>query len=251
MVFGRPCAAAKGKHGRTGDEAARRPAAAPVKAPGEDTIIGRELLLNGRSGRIGFSRSGTDLAVSRLVLEGAQISRPDDTCRVDVSAGTPLLATAQGRPKGMLRYKLAFEACPFVFDVLDGAILAEPVAQLCEITAADCRVDPAGLWGPRAAALGPDRSKEIERGRNHAETAMRENFKAVLAAAQGKPATKAVASEQAGFSSLRATICRDYAGEDKHGFCALRVTEARAITLRVAVGAAGEEQVARRKLKRH
>ena len=231
----RPAKAAAGKP----DAAARR--AAPVKAPSEETIIGRELLLNGKSGRISFSRSGTDLAVSRLTLEGSQISRPDDSCRVDVVAGTPLAASAQGRPQGMQRYQLAIEACPFVFDVLDGAILAAPLERICEIKAADCQVNPAGLWGPRAAALGPERSKEIERARTHAESAMRESFKALLAAAQGKPATKAVAGEQAGFSSTRSIICRDYAGEDKHGFCALRLTEARALTLRAAIGQGSEE----------
>ncbi len=40
--------------------------------------------------------------------------------------------------------------------------------------------------------------------------------------------------EQAGFSSEREVICRNYLGEDIHGFCALRITEARALALQAA-----------------
>ena len=42
---------------------------------------------------------------------------------------------------------------------------------------------------------------------------------------------KQVVSEQAGFSSRREETCRDYAGEDRHGFCASRITLARAVAL--------------------
>jgi hypothetical protein len=60
---------------------------------------------------------------------------------------------------------------------------------------------------------------------------MRANFKALLARTDGKEAVKLVAREQAGFTSQREMICRDYRDETKHGFCAARVTEARAVTL--------------------
>ena len=240
------------KTGTAGPDGAakRKPAPVAAKAAGEDGLPGREFHLNGKSGRIGFSREGSELAVSFLTLEGSQISNPDDACRVDVVAGKPLLAKSLGKPQGSQRFQIALEACPFVFDVLDGAVLVPQMPQICEIKAADCRVDPAGLWGPRGAAIGPDRAKEIEKARTLAETAMRENFKALLANASGKAATKATASDQAGFSSVRSTICRDYAREDKHGFCALRVTEAHSLALRAANGQVQEEAAAARKTRR-
>ena len=42
---------------------------------------------------------------------------------------------------------------------------------------------------------------------------------------------KDIAADQAGFSAKRDEICRDYVREDQHGFCSLRVTEARALSL--------------------
>lgn len=244
--------AAPGKDGIAGPDVAarRKPAAVAVKAAGEDGLLGRELHLNGKSGRIGFARDGSDLAVSFLTLEGLQISHPDDACRVDVVAGKPLAAKAVGKPQGSPRFQVALEACPFAFDVLEGAILVPAMPQICEIKAADCRVDPAGLWGPRGASISPERAKEIEKARTHAETAMRENFKALLANASGKAATKATAGDQAGFSSARSIICRDYAREDKHGFCSLRVTEARSLALRAATGQVQDEAAAVRKARR-
>lgn len=235
---------------RPAETAPRKPVAVAVKTPAEETILGQELLLNGRGGRIVFSRAGADLVVARLTLEGAQISRPDDACRVEVASGGPLPVTLIGKPKGAQRYQINFEACPFSFDVLEGAILAAPMSAMCEIKAADCRVDPAGLWGPRASAFSAERAKEIERGRIKAEATMRENFKVLLADSHGKAEIKAAASGQAGFSSERSTICRDYAGEDKHGFCSLKLTEARALALRAAIGEAVAEAPARRKPKR-
>ena len=61
---------------------------------------------------------------------------------------------------------------------------------------------------------------------------MRANFRALLASAgKDEAAIKAIAGEQAGFSSEREVACRDYAHEDSTGFCALRLTQARAFAL--------------------
>ena len=231
-------------------ELPRKHAAAAIKAPTEDAVIGRDLALNGAHGRIEFARSADGLSITRLTLDGDQISKPDDICRVDVVAGNPIATKPLGRPLGMLRFQVPLEACPFSFDVLEGAILANPLPQACVLKAADCKVDPSGLWGPHAASLGPERIKEIERGRPRAETTMRDNFRALLARTKGRVAVKAAASEQAGFSSLRATICRDYAKEDVHGFCALRMTEARSLALSVAVGQASDDLAIQKAEKR-
>ena len=202
-----------------------------LRAPAEDAVVGRPLLRNGSTGTLVIERAGKDLRVQKLALTGDQISKPNEHCRVEVS-GTPLSLTSEGKPAGLSRYKLALEICPFSFDVLDGAVLASNGGKTCEFKAADCQVDPAGLWGPRASELGPERIKEFERERAHAESTVRADFRALLAAAgKDKQQTKALAREQAGFSSEREEKCRSYAGEDVHGFCALRFTEARAIAL--------------------
>ena len=228
----------------------KKSAGGPIKLPAEEAVIGRDLALNGARGRIEFARSADGLSITRLTLDGDQISKPDDNCRVDVVAGSPIGTKSLGHPLGMNRYQVALEACPFSFDVLDGAILVNPVPQACVMKAADCKVDPAGLWGPRAASLGAERVKEIERGRQRTEATMRDNFRALLARTSGRAAVKTVASEQAGFSSARATICRDYAREDVHGFCALRITEARAITLHAAIGGSSIDEKPDHKKKR-
>lgn len=228
----------------------KKAAATPIKLPAEEAVIGRDLALNGAHGRIEFARSADGLSIMRLTLDGDQISRPDDSCRVDVVAGSPISAKPLGHPLGMNRFQVALEACPFNFDVLDGAILVNSMPQACVMKAADCKVDPAGLWGPRAASLGAERIKEIERGRQRAEATMRDNFRALLARTSGRGAVKVVASEQAGFSSARTTICRDYAREDVHGFCALRITEARAITLHAAIGESSVDEKPEHKKKR-
>lgn len=244
-----PKAAVKSPGGKK-SESPGKLSGASIKAPTEDAVIGRDLALNGSHGRIEFARSADGLSITRLTLDGDQISRPDDNCRVDVVSGSPIATKPLGRPMGMLRFQVPLEACPFSFDVLDGAILANPLPQACLLKAADCKVDPSGLWGPHAASLGPERIKEIERGRPRAETTMRDSFRALLARTKGRVAVKAAASEQAGFSSVRATICRDYAKEDVHGFCALRMTEARSLALSVAVGQASDDLAIQKAEKR-
>jgi hypothetical protein len=218
-----------------------RPKPPILRPPSEDAVVGRTLLRNGTTGMLVIERVGKDLRVQKLALTGDQISKPNEHCRVEVS-GTPLSLTSEGKPTGLSRYKLALEICPFSFDVLDGAVLASNGGKICEFKAADCQVDPAGLWGPRPGEFGPERIKEFERERAHAETTVRADFRALLAAAgKDKQQTKTLASQQAGFSSEREEKCRTYAGEDVHGFCALRFTEARAIALGAQL--AGVEEV--------
>ncbi|GAC1335672.1 MAG: hypothetical protein NVSMB26_20740 [Beijerinckiaceae bacterium] len=213
-----------------GQPAREKPKPPILRAPSEDAIIGRNLARNGATGLIVFERAGKDIRVQKLALTGEQISKPGEICRVEV-AGTPLPLVAEGKPAGLSRYKLALDICPFSFDVLDGAVLVSHSGKTCAFTAADCQVDPAGLWGPRPSEFGPERTKEFERARIRAESTVRADFRAMLAGTKDKQAIKAIASEQAGFSSDREEKCRTYAGEDAHGYCSLRFTEARAIAL--------------------
>lgn len=61
---------------------------------------------------------------------------------------------------------------------------------------------------------------------------MRANFKVLLRrAGKDRAAVKAIASEQAAFSSQREMTCRDYAHESVHGFCSAQITEARSLAI--------------------
>lgn len=220
-----------------GSDAAKsdHPAGGPAKLkPAADAaIVGRDLLRNGSTGLIAFQRgSGKGLEVARLVLAGEAISRPSEECRVEVVAAAPIEARFVGQPNGVLRYDVDVEACPFSLEVLDGAVIVSRAQGSCDFAAADCRADPTGFWGPAADSIDAGQIKQLERARGQAEANMRANFRVLLkSAGKDKAAIKKIAGEQAGFSSQREMTCRNYLREDVHGFCALRVTQARALAL--------------------
>ena len=207
-----------------------------LKPPSEETIFGQELSRDGFAGIFAFQRgSSNGLEITRLSIAGEEISRPGKQCQVQVVAGTPIQTTFAGRPNGVSRYEVEIETCPFSLDVLEGAVLVTRTPRTCDFRAADCRADPAGLWGPPGNTIGPDQTKQLERERGRVESAMLTKFHALLTSAgKDKEAIKQIASEQAGFSSEREVICRNYLREEIHGFCALRITQARALALQAA-----------------
>jgi hypothetical protein len=216
--------------------APKKPKPVGLKPPAEATILGRELSRNGAAGSIAF-QAGPEhqLEITKLSLPGESISHPAEECLVDVVGDGPIQTRFVGRPKGASRYEVEIKACPFSLDVLDGAVLITRTQGTCDFPAAECRVNLAGLWGPAGNAIGPDQTKQLERERSRAETNMRANFRALLSSAgKDKEAIKEIAREQAGFSSEREMTCRNYLSEDAHGFCALRITQARALALEAA-----------------
>jgi hypothetical protein len=225
---------------------AGKPKPITVKVPNEATLIGRELVRDGLAGSMAFERTGQGLEVSKLAMKGEQISNPAEPCRVDVVAARPLATKFLGRPVGLSRYEIELQACPLSFDVLDGAVLVSGLRPFCDFVAADCRVQPNGLWGPPGNTINGERVKEMEKALVRAENDMRANFRALLAkAGKDRASVKAIAGEQAGFSSDREMICRDYARESTHGFCALRITEARNLALQAKLGSGpkGEPEI--------
>ena len=203
-----------------------------MKPPSEETIVGHTLSLDGRRGKMSFAKAGSDLTLTMLTLDGDKISKPNQTCTVGVALTKPLVVTPAGRPAGTIRYEVPVSACPFAIDVLDGAVLVSRPDGSCSFAAADCSVTPTGLWGPSASDMAPARIKEMERQRARIEVTMRANFRSVLKkAGKDHQAVKAIAGEQAAFSSEREVICRDYQGESVHGFCSTQITEARALAL--------------------
>ena len=213
-----------------------QPKPARLKPPAEETILGHELSRDGFAGAIAFQRAADKaIEITRLSLAGEQISHPGEPCRVDVVADAPIQTKFAGHPNGVSRYEVEIAACPFSIDVLDGAVIVTRVPPTCDFPAADCRAAPAGLWGPPGNSFGPSQEKQLERERSHAESIMRTEFRTLLTSARkDKDAIKKIVGEQAGFSSERDVTCRNYLGEDAHGFCALRITQARALALQAA-----------------
>lgn len=212
-----------------------------VKPPAETTIIGHVLSRDGHAGKMAFEKKGGDLVVTKLQMMGDKISKPQENCSVDVALASPLVALPAGRPHGLLRYDVPLDACPFSFDVLEGAVLVSRPDPSCDFTAADCRITPGGLWGPTPFDLPPSRAAELERQRVKIETTMRTNFRALLKKfAKDKAAAKALVRDQAAFSSQREMTCRDYEQEPVHGFCSTQITEARTLELLAQFGI-GEE----------
>ena len=222
-----------------------------MKPPGEDTITARPLSLDGQRGTMSFARSGSDLTLTALALNGDKISKPNQSCTVSVALPKPLVVMPAGRPAGMIRYDVPVAACPFSVDVLDGAVLVSRPDGSCAFAAADCLVAPSGLWGPPAADISPGRIKDLERQRTRIEATMRANFRSVLKkAGKDRQAVKAIAGEQAAFSSDREVTCRDYQGEAAHGFCSTQIAKARALALGAKFDAMAEGPHDHRRPKR-
>jgi hypothetical protein len=208
-------------------------APAVVKAPTEDGVIGIALKRNGGQGTATIERHPSGL-VLKLTAEGYQINNLTEPCAVAFD-DRGLALTPVGKPAGTMRYKLEAPVCPVVFDVLDGAILVQEPAEPCMIAAAACRIEMRGIWAPDAVGLVA-KTREIEQMRSKAESAVREGFKS-LGARLPSSEKRAIAREQAGFSSERAQVCREFLREGTHGFCQAKFTEARATDLRARAAA--------------
>ncbi|PWB83277.1 MAG: hypothetical protein C3F11_07445 [Methylocystaceae bacterium] len=207
--------------------------ATPVapKLPGEDTIVGRTLYLDGSRSSIELQRQGATLEVAKLALTGDRLSRSGESCRVEVTEA-PLKLLPRETGSGLRRYDVDFPACPFSFEALDGAILVTSERGACELAKADCRTDLNGLWGMGAAEFDPKRANDMHALRARVEQTVRNDFKALYDKNKdNKTLRKELVREQAGFSSRREEICRSYVEEADFGYCALRVTEARALAL--------------------
>jgi hypothetical protein len=211
----------------------------PSKPPAIESVLGKTLSLAGARGAVVVEKTGADLHLSRLVLTGDKISQPNQNCEVAMGADEPLKLKSLGAPDGVQRLELDSTACPLQFDVLSGALRAVTPSGSCSFAQADCRVEATGLWGPSGSSFGEGEAKTIEHDRTALENSVRAHSRSLLAKyKQDKAATHATVMEQAGFSASRAQTCRDYDREEKHGFCALRMTEARDFRLQARL--AGE-----------
>jgi hypothetical protein len=226
------------KHRRAGNSATEAGAGAKgVKAgpaAGIASLAGRSLMLNGKSGLLQISGDDTTATVDKLQLAGESVSDPSQRCVVDIVGEKSIEATNVGRPDGLERFEAKVPACPVAFDVLDGAVLVPPQITTCVFKAADCQTIPGGLWGPDGASLVGDAAK-ILKERAAAEKAMAKLVRALEDRAG--PEAADVVRDQNGFAGQRDELCRDYLKESVHGYCALRVTEARTALLQTRLDA--------------
>ena len=221
----------KSRGGGGGGMGEARVKAIMPKAPTEEAILDKSLKLDGAGSEILITRAGTDIQVDKLVFSGDRLSRSGEQCRYE-APGAPLKLSAKESGAGLRRYQVDFPDCAFSFDVLDGAILATNDGKICEIKSADCRIDPEGLWGMGETDFDPKTAGDMLGARAKVERTVRSNFRALYDRNKGDKAVRAfIVREQAGFSSWREEVCRSYAKESDFGYCALRLTEARVISM--------------------
>jgi hypothetical protein len=200
------------------------------------SLAGRPLMLNGRSGLLQISGDDTTATVDKLQLAGESVSDSSQRCVIDIVGEKSIEATNVGRPDGLERFEAKVPACPVAFDVLDGAVLVPSQITTCVFKAADCQTIPGGLWGPDGASLVSEAAK-ILKDRAIAEKAMAKLVHAIEDRANDSPEAADLARDQKGFAGQRDELCRDYAKESVHGYCALRVTEARTALLQTRLDA--------------
>ncbi|MGD0640440.1 MAG: hypothetical protein ABSC22_06805 [Roseiarcus sp.] len=199
-------------------------------------VVGRPLRLNGDQGQLLFSGRGRVLRIDKFSLPGEVISDSSRKCLIDIVGEAPIETKSLGRPDGLERYEAEIPACPFSFDVLDGAVLVPAQNAACVFQAADCQASPAGLWGAEGAGLEGD-AKSIERERARADAAASESLRALEARLKGRPEAADIARQDNGFPARRDDVCRDYVKEAVHGYCASRMAQARAALLQERIEA--------------
>jgi len=215
---------------RSGSGAKGAVAGAKSAKPGVASLAGRPLMLNGKSGLLQVSGDDKTATIDKLELAGESVSDPSQRCVVDIVGEKPIQATSVGRPDGLERFEADVPACPFSFDVVDGAALAPSQITACVFKAADCQTSPGGLWGPSGASLVGDAAK-FAKERLEADKAMAKALHTIEDRAKDSPEAADLIRDQNGFAGQRDDVCRDYDKESVHGFCALRLTQARAALL--------------------
>ena len=227
---GAPAGVAKRKKTGAAATAAKTAKSKPASAPNVATIDGRPLTLNGKAGLLQVSRSGQTLQVDKLRLAGESVSDPAQRCVVDIVGKKPIEATSEKNPDGLERYEVDVPACPFTFDVLDGAVFVPSQITACVFKAADCQTSPGGLWGPDGSGFEKDAAL-IGKRRNEAEKAMGRALHALEERAKDNPDAARLLRDQSAFPGERGDACRGYVKESAYGYCAMSLTEARAALL--------------------
>ena len=200
----------------------------PVAAGDIASVVGRPLMLNGSSGLLQVSGSDKTLRIDKLRLAGEGVSDSSQKCEVDIIGETPIAATHVGRPDGLDRYEADVPACPFAFDVLDGAVVVPAQITACMFKAADCQTSPGGVWGPDPTNMD---AAGVAKRRTAAEKAIGKALHALEERAEDNPDAANLLKDQNGFPGQRDDQCRSYVKEAAIGFCGAVLTEGRAAFL--------------------
>ena len=233
---GAPAPAARPKKAGGAPKSGAAGKAAKVSARDPANPEGRPLLLNGQDGLLQVSGSGKSLQIDKLRLAGEGVSDPSQRCIVDIVGEKPIIATSVGRPDGLERFEADVPACPFTFDVLDGAALVPAQITACVFKAADCQTSPGGLWGPDATELEKDPAA-IQKRRSDAEKAMGKALHAIEDRAKDNSDAANLLTDQNSFAGERDDACRSYVKEGVLGYCAASLTEARLALLQARLAA--------------
>jgi hypothetical protein len=208
-----------------------RPGKPPAEAAAAAALVGKPLMLNGATGELQLSGTDEALHIDHFTLLGEVISDPTQQCKIDLAGAGPIEVKSDGRPDGLPRYSAAIPICPFDFDVLQESVLVPSQIAACVFKEADCQASPSGLWGPAGSLLEKD-AKLFERARLRAEASVAGYYRALDARLNDPTKSSALAKEQERFAADREDLCRNYAKESVHSFCATRLTEARAAFLK-------------------
>ncbi len=238
-----------GATSKGGAAAAKKAKLTPLAAPGVARLGGQPLFLNGQAGLLQISGDANAVRIDKLRLAGESVSDPSQRCEVDIVGEKPIEATSAERPDGLQRFEANVPACPFVFDVLNGSALVPSQISACVFKAADCQTNPSGLWGPDGSSLEKD-AAEIAKERAQAEKTMGKLVRAIESRAENDAEAANLLRDQSAFPGQRDDACRDYAKENVHGFCAARLTEARAALLQARLDALGPAAVAKPEKKK-
>ncbi len=218
---------------RTG-EAAPVGASAAATGPLPTAVAGQKHFLAGNpaadNGELIIVEHAPGFAGLRLRATGRVISAPADHCVIELGGDEPVPLAPIEEPYRKSRYRLQSPVCPLVVEVLEHSVRVSIPDGDCSFVQADCRLAPEGLWGPPGEEAA-GRAAAIERQRGRAERDMRDISQKLLRRLSGD-AQREAAAEQAAFSSERTMVCRNYAGEDEHGFCAAELTSGRVESLK-------------------
>lgn len=217
----------------------------------EDSVLDRILMLNGANGQMQFSKANGKFSLEKLTLAGNMISRPGDSCQVQVITNQSTPLAALGKPDGVLRYQNDAPACTFTLDILQGAVIVKSTTEICKFEAADCQVRPSGMWGPNAKTISESQISADVSARTQAEVALRASYKSLMERHSDRASVKEVAREQAAFTSQREEMCRNFVMEDKHGFCGARYSEFKVSNLRMRLGENSEAGAPVAVVKKH
>ena len=220
--------------------AVARPVASRMPANDITNLVGQDMLRDGNLGmmrivKVEDGETSPSFAVSALALPGFDMTDPDKICVVKLHFPQPLALHSVANEAGMTRYALDFKDCPLQFDVLHRSVLVHRMPKACIFQQVNCAAHPHGLWGPDARTLGPAQAAANDRTRGVNERRMRTLFVMLMHLTHGTKARNQLASEQAHFTTHRVMVCRNYARDAVEDFCALRLTEARVMTLNAAL----------------